>query len=42
LRESLGLDVEIRKGKGEKGELRVRYTTLEQLEEVRHRLLRRR
>ena len=42
LRETLGLDVEIRKGKGEKGELRIRYTTLEQLEEVRHRLLRRR
>jgi ParB family transcriptional regulator, chromosome partitioning protein len=42
LRETLGLEVEIRKGKGEKGELRIRYTTLEQLEEVRHRLLRRR
>jgi ParB family chromosome partitioning protein len=42
LRETLGLDVEIRKGKGEKGELRIRYTTLEQLEELRHRLLRRR
>jgi ParB family transcriptional regulator, chromosome partitioning protein len=42
LRETLGLDVEIRKGKGEKGELRIRYTTLEQLEEVRRRLLRRR
>jgi ParB family transcriptional regulator, chromosome partitioning protein len=42
LRETLGLEVEIRKGKGEKGELRIRYATLEQLEEVRHRLLRRR
>ena len=42
LRETLGLEVEIRKGKGEKGELRIRYTTLEQLEEIRHRLLRRR
>ena len=42
LRETLGLDVEIRKGKGEKGELRIRYATLEQLEEIRHRLLRRR
>jgi ParB family transcriptional regulator, chromosome partitioning protein len=42
LHEALGLDVEIRKGKGEKGELRIRYATLEQLEEVRHRLLRRR
>ena len=28
LRETLGLEVEIRKGKGEKGELRIRYTTL--------------
>ena len=42
LRETLGLEVEIRKGKGDKGELRIRYTTLEQLEEIRHRLLRRR
>jgi ParB family chromosome partitioning protein len=42
LRETLGLEVEIRKGKGEKGELRIRYTMLEQLEEIRHRLLRRR
>jgi ParB family chromosome partitioning protein len=42
LHEALGLDVEIRKGKGEKGELRIRYTTLDQLEEIRHRLLRRR
>jgi ParB family transcriptional regulator, chromosome partitioning protein len=42
LREALGLDVEIKKGKGEKGELRIRYTSLEQLEDVRHRLLRRR
>jgi ParB family chromosome partitioning protein len=42
LHDALGLDVEIKKGKGEKGELRIRYTSLEQLEEVRHRLLRRR
>jgi ParB family chromosome partitioning protein len=42
LHEALGLDVEIKKGKGEKGELRIRYTTLDQLEDVRHRLLRRR
>ena len=42
LREALGLDVEIKKGKGEKGELRIHYATLDQLEEVRHRLLRRR
>jgi len=42
LHEALGLDVEIiRKGKGEKGELRIRYATLDQLEDVRHRLLRR-
>jgi ParB family chromosome partitioning protein len=42
LHDALGLDVEIRKGKGEKGELRIRYTTFDQLEELRHRLLRRR
>jgi ParB family transcriptional regulator, chromosome partitioning protein len=42
LHEALGLDVEIRKGKGEKGELRIRYATLDQLEELRQRLLRRR
>jgi ParB family chromosome partitioning protein len=42
LHEALGLDVEIRKGKGEKGELRIRYMTLDQLEEIRHRLLGRR
>ncbi len=42
LHDALGLEVEIRKGKGEKGELRIRYATLDQLEEIRHRLLRRR
>lgn len=42
LHEALGLAVEIKKGKGEKGELRIRYTTLDQLEDIRHRLLRRR
>lgn len=42
LHEALGLAVEIRKGKGEKGELRIRYTSLDQLEDLRHRLLRRR
>ena len=42
LREALGLEVEIQKGKGETGELRIRYATLDQLEEIRHRLLRRR
>ncbi len=41
LHDALGLDVEIRKGKGEKGELRIRYASLDQLEDVRHRLLRR-
>ena len=41
LHEALGLDVEIKKGKGEKGELRIRYSSLEQLEDVRLRLLRR-
>ena len=41
LGEALGLGVEIRKGKGEKGELRIRYATLDQLEDLRHRLLRR-
>ena len=42
LHQVLGLAVEIKKGKGEKGELRIRYTTLDQLEDLRHRLLRRR
>ena len=42
LHEVLGLAVEIKKGKGEKGELRIRYTTLDQLEDLRQRLLRRR
>ena len=41
LHEALGLEVEIKKGKGEKGELRIRYSSLDQLEDVRHRLLRR-
>jgi ParB family chromosome partitioning protein len=41
LKEALGLDVDIRSGRGEKGELRIRYATLDQLEDVRHRLLRR-
>ena len=42
LRDALGLAVEIRKGKGEKGELRIRYTTFEQLDDVYRRLVRRR
>jgi ParB family transcriptional regulator, chromosome partitioning protein len=41
LTEALGLKVEIKRGKGEKGELRIRYATLDQLEDLRHRLLRR-
>jgi ParB family chromosome partitioning protein len=41
LSEALGLGVEIkRKGRGEKGELRIRYASLDQLEDLRHRLLR--
>jgi ParB family transcriptional regulator, chromosome partitioning protein len=41
LAEALGLGVEIRrKGKSEKGELRIRYTSLDQLEDLRYRLLR--
>jgi ParB family chromosome partitioning protein len=41
LSEALGLGVEIkRQGKGEKGELRIRYTSFDQLEDLRHRLLR--
>ena len=42
LSEALGLDVNIRSGRGEAGELRIRYATLDQLEDVRHRLIRRR
>jgi ParB family transcriptional regulator, chromosome partitioning protein len=41
LSEALGLTVEIRRGKKEKGELRIRYATFDQLEDLRHRLLRR-
>lgn len=41
LKEALGLDVDIRQGRGEKGELRIRYGSLDQLEDIRHRLLRR-
>jgi len=42
LRDALGLAVEIRKGKGEKGELRIRYSTFEQLDDIYRRLVRRR
>jgi ParB family chromosome partitioning protein len=41
LEEALGLDVEIHKAKGEAGELRIRYASYDQLEDVRQRLLRR-
>jgi ParB family chromosome partitioning protein len=41
LSQALGLAVEIRRGKKEKGELRIRYATFDQLEDLRHRLLRR-
>jgi ParB family chromosome partitioning protein len=40
LEEALGLDVEIHKAKGEAGELRIRYASYDQLEDVRQRLLR--
>jgi ParB family chromosome partitioning protein len=39
LTEALGFDVELRTGRGEAGELRLRYTTLDQLEYLRRRLL---
>lgn len=37
--DALGLAVEIKPGKGEKGEIRIRYRTLDQFEDVRARLL---
>ncbi|HZP09758.1 ParB/RepB/Spo0J family partition protein [Methyloceanibacter sp.] len=40
LAEALGLGVEIRRKGKEKGELRIRYTNLDQLEDLRYRLLR--
>ena len=39
MNEALGLAVEIRSGRGESGELRIRYRSLDQLDEVRRRLL---
>lgn len=39
LADALGLKVEIVAGKGEKGELRIAYTTIEQYEDIRRRLL---
>jgi len=41
LSQALGLGVEIRPGRGEKGELRIRYSKLEQLDDVCSRLMRR-
>ena len=40
LSDALGLAVSLKSGKGESGELRIRYSSFEQLEDVRHRLLR--
>lgn len=39
LADALGLAVEIKRGAGEKGEIRIRYRSLEQFEDVRARLL---
>ena len=41
LHEALGLRVEIKAGRGERGELRIRYANYDQLEDVRMRLMRR-
>ncbi len=41
LHEALGLKVEIKPGRGEKGELRIRYTNFDQFEDIRTRLMRR-
>jgi ParB family chromosome partitioning protein len=40
LHEALGLRVEIKSGRGERGELRIRYTNFDQLEDLRERLMR--
>ncbi|MEM7400202.1 MAG: ParB/RepB/Spo0J family partition protein [Pseudomonadota bacterium] len=40
LHEVLGLKVEIKTGRGERGELRIRYTNFDQLEDLRERLMR--
>lgn len=39
LTEALGLKVQIKLGSGENGELRIRYTNFDQLDEIRNRLL---
>jgi len=41
LHDALGLKVEIKPGRGEKGELRIRYTNFDQFEDIRRRLVRR-
>jgi ParB family transcriptional regulator, chromosome partitioning protein len=41
LHDALGLKVEIKPGRGEKGELRIRYTNFDQFEDIRMRLMRR-
>ena len=41
LHDALGLNVEIKTGRGEKGELRIRYTNFDQFEDIRTRLMRR-
>jgi len=40
LHEALGLRVEIKSGRGERGELRIRYANFDQLEDLRERLMR--
>jgi ParB family chromosome partitioning protein len=40
LHEALGLNVEIKPGRGEKGELRIRYANFDQFEDIRTRLMR--
>jgi ParB family chromosome partitioning protein len=41
LHDALGLNVEIKPGRGEKGELRIRYTNFDQFDDIRARLMRR-
>jgi len=41
LHDALGLTVEIKAGRGEKGELRIRYTNFDQFDDIRARLMRR-
>ncbi|MEZ5828075.1 MAG: ParB/RepB/Spo0J family partition protein [Hyphomicrobiales bacterium] len=41
LHDALGLYVEIKPGRGERGELRIRYTNFDQFEDIRTRLMRR-